>query len=67
MIFLEERETGFEAIFLRNDYMSVRGTGETKREALVNLRSQVETILRAEEMAIQRAAAAVDDIDKMLG
>ena len=67
MINLVESVDGYLAVFKRGDYLTVRGTGQTRTEALVNLRAEVEAMLMHDERMVAQGTDAVDSIDGLLG
>ncbi len=67
MINVVESIDGHLAVFKRGDYLTVRGTGPTRTEALLNLRAEVEAMLIHDERMVAQGTNAVDAIDGLLG
>lgn len=66
MIVVKEHNGAYEARFIRNDYLSISGLGDSRAEALVNLRTEMEAHLITEEAMVTRMAEAIDSIDGLL-
>jgi predicted RNase H-like HicB family nuclease len=66
MIFIERTADGFMALFPRNDYLMIRSTGDSRLEALRNLRESLETYLVVAERDAEKLSEAINQVDLTL-